>query len=370
MLDYNKVTVIKSCNSTNMIFLTMKKQLLHLSVLFLLFFLKQTIFSQIKNEFTTYTNPVLDTNFPDPAIVRAADGYFYSYATQGHSAHIQVVKSKDLINWIHQGDAMPVKPKWATNTHNFWAPDVNFHNGKYYMYFSSDQNEKKGKCIGIALSDYPSGPFIATDTPMVCGSGFINIDPMAFDDPVTGKKLLYWGSGFKAIKVQELDDDRIHFKKGSSPIDLLDTINKPDNYQQLVEGVWVAKHGEYYYMYYSGNNCCDPNPHYAVMVARSKSATGPFETLANEQKKEQSTILIQNDHWLAPGHNSIITDDAGQDWILYHAMSAANSHSSGANGKKYVRRVMLIDKIIYKNNWPVLENDSPSYAPKSKPIIN
>ena len=335
----------------------------------ILFFSSFKLFSQNVKFENTYTNPVLDTNFADPAIVRASDGYFYVYATQGHSANIQIARSKDLVHWTHLGDALPEKPTWSSNKHSFWAPDVSFHDGYYYMYFSADRNDAKGKCVGVAKSLTPTGPFIATDEPIVCGESFVNIDPMAFDDPATGKKYLYWGSGFKAIKVQELDDDRVHLKKGSVSIDLVDTIKKSNNYQQLVEGVWVIKRNKYYYMFYSGNNCCDPDPHYAVMIARSENATGPFETLANVEKKEQSTILVKNDHWLAPGHNAIITDDAGQDWIVYHAIDSSKSHDISPNGRKFVRRVMLIDKISYKNNWPIIKNNSPSYLPQPKPMI-
>jgi arabinan endo-1,5-alpha-L-arabinosidase len=43
----------------------------------------------------------------------------------------------------------------------------------------------------------------------VGGPSFEHIDPMAFDDPQTGKKLLYWGSGFRPIKVRELAKDRL-----------------------------------------------------------------------------------------------------------------------------------------------------------------
>ena len=42
----------------------------------------------------------------------------------------------------------------------------------------------------------------------------------------------------------------------------------------------MHKRGDFYYLFYSGDNCCGPKAHYAVMVARSRSATGPFETLA------------------------------------------------------------------------------------------
>ena len=36
----------------------------------------------------TYANPVLDADFPDPAILRAPDGFYYAYATQIGRAHV------------------------------------------------------------------------------------------------------------------------------------------------------------------------------------------------------------------------------------------------------------------------------------------
>jgi beta-xylosidase len=30
----------------------------------------------------TYVNPILDADFPDPAVIEAPDGYYYAYYTQ------------------------------------------------------------------------------------------------------------------------------------------------------------------------------------------------------------------------------------------------------------------------------------------------
>ena len=64
-----------------------------------------------------YVNPVLDADFPDPAVILAPDGYYYAYATQtlrdGEWINIQVARSADLVHWEHLGDALPEKPDWA-----------------------------------------------------------------------------------------------------------------------------------------------------------------------------------------------------------------------------------------------------------------
>lgn len=322
--------------------------------------------AQIQNISHTYVNPVLAMDFPDPAIIRTSNGIFYAYATQGknqagYPVNIQLAKSSDLIHWEYIGEALPVTPEWGKNKNQYWAPTVSFDAGKnkYFMYYSVENNAG-GKCIGVALSDKPEGPFTDVGEPMVCGEGFINIDPMAFDDPQTGKKLLYWGSGLKAIKVQELDDSRTKFKEGSTPLDVI-PVNYDKDYDELVEGAWVIFHEGYYYIFYSGNNCCGLGTHYAVMIARSKSAFGPFEHLSSFSKSGTSVILGMSNQWIGPGHNSTITDDAGNDWILYHAVQPKN--------KAMTFREMLIDRITWLNGWPIIETGKPSFLPQPSPII-
>lgn len=204
----------------------------------------------------TYSNPVLDENFPDPAVIRAADGYYYVYATQGdhdgRTVNIQAARSRDLVRWERLGDALPAKPQWASRTQDFWAPDVSFRDGRYYLYYSAKPDAaltdtSRGLCLAAATADRPEGPFTDMGRPLQCGESFVNIDPFAYDDPATGKRLLYWGSGFGPIKVQELAADRLSFAPDSRPIDLVAAIKNEDpaNYQRLVEGAWVVRRDGY-----------------------------------------------------------------------------------------------------------------------------
>ncbi|HEX9960148.1 MAG TPA: glycoside hydrolase family 43 protein [Pyrinomonadaceae bacterium] len=327
-----------------------------------------------------FQNPVYDTDFPDPTVIRASDGYFYAYATQtivdGKLHHIQAARSKDLISWQRLPDALPEKPIWADKFEpKFWAPHVSEADGKYYMYYSADPNTQKGLCLAVAVASAPAGPFKDVGKPLQCGESFINIDPMAFDDPKTGKRLLYWGSGFHPIKVQELASNRIEFAANSQPVDLIATIKdeNPDNYQRLVEGAWVTYRKGYYYLFYSGDNCCGDKAHYAVMAARSKSATGPFETLAQAVAgRKNSVILEMNGEWLAPGHNSVIRDDKGRDWMFYHAINVKNRNLSKAEsigGDRADRRVMLMNRLVYKNGWVWAEGGTPALGKQKAPKI-
>lgn len=320
---------------------------------------------------TAYVNPVIDADFPDPAVLRAPDGYYYAYATQsergGRMINLQVSRSADLVHWTELGEALPAKPAWASKTQDFWAPDVIRDGDRYIMYFSAkpdNADDQHGLCLAIATAASPSGPFVDMGHPLQCGETFVNIDPMAFDDPVTGKRLLYWGSGFKPIKVQELAADRMAFAPGSAPMDLVGPNPARDAFPVLVEGAWIHERDGWYYLFYSGDNCCGPKANYAVMVARSRSATGPFETLEQAKGVAHSIVLQKRGKWFAPGHNSIVTDRAGRDWIVYHAVDMRRPRAKPSD-EVNTRRIMLIDPIEWRDGWPVI--DGPSLEPGTAP---
>ena len=315
-----------------------------------------------------YQNPVWNMAAPDPAVIHAADGYYYAYATQGIGpdsvmCNIQLLRSADLVKWEHLGDALPQKPRWAQTTQNFWAPHVMEANGKYYMYFSAEPDSayKTGKelglCLAVATSDSPTGPFVEKGEPLISGDTFINIDPMSFRDPQSGRYYLYWGSGFEPLKVRELSDDLLSFREGSPTIELVKAYQP--GYQFLVEGSWVVYHKGWYYLFFSGDNCCGERAHYAVMVARSKSPTGPFEVLQKEGEGG-TPILEAYDRWIAPGHNSVVEDGKGQLWIVYHAIDK-NDRWMYPKRKREDKRVMLIDRLDFRDGWPyVIYGESKS----------
>jgi arabinan endo-1,5-alpha-L-arabinosidase len=303
----------------------------------------------------SYVNPVIDRDFPDPAVLRAADGWFYAYATQGAAngamLNIQVARSRDLVQWVLLGDALPGKPRWASGTQEFWAPHV-IHDpqlGVYVMYYSAQPDAREGKCLAVATARAPAGPFVDAGAPLACGEGIEHIDPMAFDDPRSARRLLYWGSGGKPIRVQELSPDRMRFLPGSAPAELVfPDASKP--YRSLVEGAWVVFRRGRYYLFYSGDRCCAREPSYALMVARSDSPWGPFEEL-------ETPILEASAAWIAPGHASVVEDDAGNDWIVYHAVAAGHARA----------RRMLLDRIDYRDGWPRISGDRPSEAAQRAP---
>jgi arabinan endo-1,5-alpha-L-arabinosidase len=108
----------------------------------------------------TYSNPVIRKSLPDPTIIRSSDGFFYLYATED-TRNIPIYKSADLVSWEFMGTAFTIdtRPSFEPGG-GLWAPDINYINGKYVLYYSMSVWGGEWTCgIGVATSDYPEGPF-------------------------------------------------------------------------------------------------------------------------------------------------------------------------------------------------------------------
>ncbi len=106
---------------------------------------------------------------------------------------------------------------------------------------------------------------------------------------------------------------------------------------------------------------------YATMVARSRSATGPFETLEQAEGVPSSVIVEKNEGWIGPGHNSVVRDANGTDWIVYHAVDVRKPRTTEKD-EVNTRRIMLIDPLTYVDGWPRLPS-GPSSGPRPAPIL-
>ena len=63
-----------------------------------------------------------------------------------------------------------------------------------------------------------------------------------------------------------------------------------------------------------------------------------------------------------------MTDAAGQDWIVYHAVDSRHPREK-ATDEINTRRVMLIDRIRWVDGWPVIDGPSGSRNPPPSPSL-
>lgn len=308
---------------------------------------------QVKKE--KFQNPIIPLSLPDPTVVKADDGFFYLYATED-IRNLPIYRSSDLVSWSFVGTAFTdaTRPKWNPNG-GIWAPDINRINGRYVLYYAKSEWGGEWTCgIGVASSDNPQGPF--TDH----GAMFISeeigvknsIDAFYIED--NGKKYLFWGS-FRGIYGIELTDDGLAIKPGSK-------LQKIAGEQ--MEATYIHKRGDYYYLFGSAGSCCEgAKSTYRVIYGRSKSLFGPYLTKDGKSMLDGDfDVLLHGNSFVAgPGHNSeFITDDKGQDWMIYHGYLMADPDAG---------RQVFMDKVDWIDGWPQVAGNVSSIE-SVKPCFN
>src|SRR6185369_52570 len=118
---------------------------------------------------------------------------FTTYQVNGREMAIPLLVSEDLANWKLHGGAYVVPP-FAKNA-VFWAPEVAFHEGKFYLYFSYATEGLKHS-LRVAISHKPTGPYedvgalLPEDDPCTFA-----IDPHPFRDE-DGQWYLFYARDF------------------------------------------------------------------------------------------------------------------------------------------------------------------------------
>lgn len=77
----------------------------------------------------------------------------------------------------------------------------------------------------------------------------------------------------------------------------------------LIEGVWVTRHADRFYMFYAGNDFS--TAHYAIGAAVADHPLGPW--------KKTRPLLRSSREWIGPGHPSVAPGPDGRPWLFLHA---------------------------------------------------
>ncbi|MDB5081071.1 MAG: arabinan endo 5-alpha-L-arabinosidase [Chloroflexi bacterium] len=352
---------------------------------------------KVKN--LTYTNPLLAKvpgdgvveSCADPSIIRSrntGDNNWYIYCTTDplndedrtgpdlNFHFMPILRSSDLVNWTYVGDVFTARPSWVAPNAGLWAPDIEYFNGKYYLYYTASDTSLPGggSAIGVATAPTPTGPWTEHGSPVVephaadcCpGSKRWVYDPEVIE--YGGKKYMFYGSYFGGISARQLTDD------GFTSLPATQVQIAIDN---KYEGANLYQHGGYWYLFVSATNCCNgPLTGYDVYVGRATSPFGPFVdragvSLLAGRAGGTPVITMNGNKWVGPGHNAVFQDFDGQDWTVYHAVDRFDPYFAGTND--FTKRPLLMDPIDWtRDGWPVLRggfgpSDSPVPAPAAQP---
>ncbi len=309
---------------------------------------------------THYQNPVFDEYLADPFVLQH-EGHYYAYERLpfcGRMA-LPVLHSTDLVNWQQHGWSL-IPP----GGDEFWAPEVTFQDGVFYMYYSAHGIDGKDHQLRVATQTSPLGPFEDAGRLLVPDQPF-TIDAHPFQDK-DGQWYLFYSQDFLTL------DDPYRVGTGIVVDRLLDMFTlagepriviRPHADWQLfkaqrsmygavydwytIEGAALRFHNNRYYCFFSGGAWEHDN--YGISYVVADHPLGPYSLPSGNQR-----VLLRSlpGHVIGPGHNSFTTSPNGeQEYIVYHAWDP-----------DMTARRMCIDKLDWVNGTPVIRG--PTWTPQ------
>lgn len=88
-----------------------------------------------------YKNPVLYADYSDPDACRVGDDFYMTSSSFNCLPGLQILHSKDLVNWTIIGAAVPnalspiETPERPEHGNRVWAPAIRHHNGEFYIFW-------------------------------------------------------------------------------------------------------------------------------------------------------------------------------------------------------------------------------------------
>ncbi|MBD2183555.1 family 43 glycosylhydrolase [Planktothrix sp. FACHB-1355] len=322
----------------------------------------------------TYTNPVYNGYFADPFVWKY-QGVYYAIGTGPAEAEGQVdeigkrlvfplLRSDDLVNWQFAGNAL-LRPDPALGD-NFWAPEVAYCDGTFYLYYSVGHEDKRHQ-LRVATSSEPLGPYEDVGEPLLdpetCAFA---IDPHPFCDD-DGQWYLFYARDFldteggvragTALMVARLESMTKLAGEGNVVLrarsDWQRFLANRAMYDGIydwhtLEGACVRKYKGRYYCFYSGGRW--ETDSYGVDYGVADSVMGSYSDAGNEAGPR--VLRSVPGYVLGPGHNSIVLGkDDLTEYIIYHAWDT-----------NMQARRMCIDKLIWTDFGP--RCNGPTWTPQ------
>lgn len=272
--------------------------------------------------------PVYTGNFADPFVLRVGERY-YAYGTgldgqqEPGGRVFEVLSSDDLHTWhSHGGALIPL----GDEPRAYWAPEVAEFQSTFYMYYSVGVGDS-GHHLRVATSRTPLGPFTDQGVNLTPDEPFA-IDPHPFQDD-DGQWYLYYAR-------DDLAADRVGTVLAVRRLEAMTRLDGPavpvlaasgdwQLYQRqrpmygrvfdwhTLEGAFVVRRQGQYHLFYSGGAWT--NETYGVGHAVADHPLGPWR-----EPQGGPVVLRSGPGGLrGPGHNSVVQDAHGQDYLVFHA---------------------------------------------------
>jgi beta-xylosidase len=285
-----------------------------------------------KSTNTPYSNPILWADAPDLSVTRHGDDYYMISTTMHLMPGAPIMKSKDLVHWElinYVFDKLTDGPKYdllkgTVYGRGQWASSIRFHNGKYYVLFSPNDEPHKSY---MYTTDDPAGKWT-----LLSRMQHFHDNSLFFDD--NGKVYVYYGSG----QIRELKTDLSGVKENGLNLKIFE---KDSTETGLLEGSQAIKYnGKYYLLMISW-----PKGGKRRQVCyRADRIEGPYE--------KKVILEAQFAGFPYVGQGCIIDDKLGNWYGLIF-------QDRGAVG-----RVPLLMPVRWEEGWPML-GTSKGQVPES-----
>ena len=281
-------------------------------------------------------NPLLPGG-PDPWVIYK-DGYYYYMNTM--SINLTIWKTRSLANLRSaEKKAVWLPPPSGPSSHELWAPELHFMEGKWYIYFAADEGTNDTHRVFVlenSAADPLTGTWVMKGKLADPAADYWAIDPTVFEDK--GKMYALWSgwdgevNGTQSIFIAQLSNPWTiegHRAKLSTPqyawekVGDLTKANEVSNlpHVDVNEGPEILKHGDKIFLVYSASGCW--TDYYELGMLTATSGSDLLDPAS--WTKSSKPVFWQNPDAsvYAPGHNSFFqSPDGKEDWILYHANEA------------------------------------------------
>ncbi|NRR30355.1 family 43 glycosylhydrolase [Oxalobacteraceae bacterium] len=302
---------------------------------------------------TTFINPVgpATQSSADPYVMRHSDGYYYFVSTSPNWDKLELRKSASL-SGVGAGSVVTVFTKSAAacsgnncTSNEVWAPEINYINGAWYIYFSAAGSDGQHRVFAIKNSnaDPMTGSFGA---PVKVAD---SEDAWAIDQTVAtinGQLYMAWsdisGGQPQRIKIAKMSSPTAIIGKGSiisTPTYDWEKIGAGVN-----EGPQFIVHNSKVHLSISASGCWTDDYKLGLLSA---NLTADLTNAANWSKRS-TPILEKGNGAFGPGHNGFVkSPDGTEDWVVYHANPATGQGCGNS-------RTTRIQKITWSGDVPVI----------------